>query len=37
MRDGGSSGGSSTGGRGDELIRTVRNEGYMFAADVERR
>lgn len=22
---------------GDELIRTVRNEGYMFAADVERR
>ncbi|WP_298813771.1 response regulator [uncultured Sphingomonas sp.] len=32
MRDGG---GSS--GRGDELIRTVRNEGYMFAADVERR
>ncbi len=36
MRDGSSSGGSS-GGRGDELIRTVRNEGYMFAADVERR
>ena len=26
----------ATGG-GDELIRTVRNEGYMFAADVETR
>jgi two-component system OmpR family response regulator len=24
-------------GSGDELIRTVRNEGYMFTADVERR
>ena len=23
--------------RADELIRTVRNEGYMFTADVERR
>jgi two-component system, OmpR family, response regulator len=25
------------GSGGDELIRTVRNEGYMFTADVERR
>ncbi len=31
MRDG------SPGGRSDELIRTIRNEGYMFAADVEHR
>jgi len=29
---------SGDGGRtGDELIRTIRNEGYMFAADVETR
>ena len=27
----------SDGRGGDELIRTVRNEGYMFTADVERR
>ena len=29
--------GASAAGRSDELIRTVRNEGYMFAADVEHR
>jgi two-component system OmpR family response regulator len=29
--------GRSDGRGGDELIRTVRNEGYMFTADVERR
>jgi two-component system OmpR family response regulator len=27
----------SDGRGGDDLIRTVRNEGYMFAADVETR
>jgi len=30
-------GGGAGGGSGGELIRTVRNEGYMFTADVERR
>ena len=29
--------GRTDGRGGDELIRTVRNEGYMFTADVERR
>ena len=27
----------ASGSGGDELIRTIRNEGYMFTADVERR
>ena len=28
--------GRNDGRGGDDLIRTVRNEGYMFTADVER-
>jgi len=36
-RTGAGGGAGGGGGGGDELIRTVRNEGYLFTADVERR